>query len=407
MRFSKTSFTRFVLLTIVALSACVTEPGDYSTGGISCFGGCFGTYSYPGPKVSLVPSPVAGGLTFKAISLGSQHVCGVTTAGDAYCWGALNFGSDAYRQAAAPERVPGDTKFDTISVGNGSACAIATDKRTMCWGTNDAGQLGNGFYGPPALVPTAVLAPGVFKSIAVGGWDVGGSDGTIHSAFACGATAAGAVYCWGTNSVGQLGSGVATTNVLFVAPSPIAGDRTFTSLAGTGFASACGLESGGAAYCWGRNSHYDFGNANGGIGPLPPTRVAGDLSFVALSTGGGTCGITTTGDTYCWGTSGITGESGTTPRLITSIPFVSIAAGGEHACGLTANGTAYCWGSNGSGQLGNGMTTMSPVPVLVATDLRFVRISAGINETCAVASDGAAYCWGSDGFWGSMLGRGT
>ena len=407
MRLSRTSHTRLLLPTIVALTACLTEPGASSYGSSHpfCLEDCPGTYSYPQPKVSPVPSPVAGGLSFKAISLGSKQVCAVTTAGDAYCWGALNFGSSAYHVATAPERVPGDTKFDTISVGSGSACAIATDKRTMCWGTNDAGQLGNGFYGPPALVPTAVLSPGEFRSIAVGGWDTGDPGG--YSSFACGLTGTGAAYCWGTNTLGQLGSGAATTNVLFVAPSPVAGAHTFSSLAGIGYASTCALESTGAAYCWGRNAYDDFGNANGGVGPLPPTPVASDLSFVALSTGGATCGITTNGDTYCWGTSGVTAGSGTTPKLITSMPLVSIAAGREHACGLTPNGTAYCWGANGSGQLGDGTTNMSAVPVLVATDLRFVQIAAGNDETCALTSEGAAYCWGSDGFWGSMLGRGT
>jgi len=94
------------------------------------------------------------------------------------------------------------------------------------------------------------------------------------------------------------------------------------------------------------------------------------------------------------------------PKLITSIPFVSVVAGTEHACGLTATGTAYCWGDNGYGQLGDGTRTSTVVPVLVATNLRFARISAGNDETCAVTTDGQAYCWGSDG-WYSMLGRGT
>ena len=65
---------------------------------------------------------------------------------------------------------------------------------------------------------------------------------------------------------------------------------------------------------------------------------------------------------------------------------------------MTPNSTAYCWGANGSGQLGDGTTNMSAVPVLVATDLRFVQIATGNDETCALTSEGAAYCWGSDGF---------
>ena len=40
----------------------------------------------------LVPTPVAGGLTFAAVSAGTVvpffgHTCGVTTSGAVYCWG--------------------------------------------------------------------------------------------------------------------------------------------------------------------------------------------------------------------------------------------------------------------------------------------------------------------------------
>jgi alpha-tubulin suppressor-like RCC1 family protein len=409
-RFSQCSRAVFGLAAILALSACITTTapdGSPTGGGHFCLDGCPFSFDPPQVEFSLVPSPVAGGLTFRAISLGSDHACGVTTAGDAYCWGALDYGPE-FHVAKSPERVPGDTKFDTISVGNGAACGIATDKRTMCWGTNDVAGSGNASYGSSVLVPTAVPSPVNFKSIAVGGHDTGGSGGDVHSSFACGITAAGAVYCWGTNTLGQLGSGVAT-NVPSVSPAAVAGDRTFTALAGIGYATACALESQGGAYCWGSNEFGEFGTAGREAGPFPPARVVSNLSFVALATGGATCGITKAGDTYCWGAAGVVGavnSSAPIPKLITSIPFVSIAAGTEHACGLTTTGTAYCWGSNGYGQLGDGTRTSTVVPVLVATNLRFARISAGNDETCAVTTDGKAYCWGSDG-WYSMLGRGT
>jgi alpha-tubulin suppressor-like RCC1 family protein len=42
-----------------------------------------------GPSVacSTVPVPVAGGVSFAAVSAGQAHTCGVTAAGAAYCWG--------------------------------------------------------------------------------------------------------------------------------------------------------------------------------------------------------------------------------------------------------------------------------------------------------------------------------
>jgi alpha-tubulin suppressor-like RCC1 family protein len=47
------------------------------------------------------------------------------------------------------------------------------------------------------------------------------------------------------------------------------------------------------------------------------------------------------------------------------IRFVQLDAGGNHACAVTADGAIWCWGENADGQLGNGSTTSSAVPVRV------------------------------------------
>ena len=50
------------------------------------------------------------------------------------------------------------------------------------------------------------------------------------------------------------------------------------------------------------------------------------------------------------------------------LTFSAIAAMsvGESTCGVSMNGAVYCWGKNGLGQLGNGTTANSDVPVKVA-----------------------------------------
>ena len=40
-----------------------------------------------------------------------------------------------------------------------------------------------------------------------------------------------------------------------------------------------------------------------------------------------------------------------------------IAAGFDHACAVMTSGGIKCWGNNGNGELGNGNTTNSNVPV--------------------------------------------
>ena len=49
--------------------------------------------------------------------------------------------------------------FSQISVGNVHTCAVTTDDRAYCWGENSLGQLGDGTENTFRLTPVAVLGP--------------------------------------------------------------------------------------------------------------------------------------------------------------------------------------------------------------------------------------------------------
>ena len=63
------------------------------------------------------------------------------------------------------------------------------------------------------------------------------------------------------------------------------------------------------------------------------------------------------------------------------------------------------WGWNYSGQLGNGTTTKSNVPVSVTGLTGAIAIAAGLDYTCALLTGGMVQCWGYNGF--GQLGNGT
>jgi hypothetical protein len=82
---------------------------------------------------------------------------------------------------------------------------------------------------------------------------------------------------------------------------------------------------------------------------------------------------------------------------------VQLAAGGNHACARLSDGTVRCWGQGTEGQLGNGSTSDSAIPVPVVGLTGATSIEAEDRLTCATLSqDGAVTCWGSSQFVSGM-----
>jgi alpha-tubulin suppressor-like RCC1 family protein len=372
--------TRVVVIKYRSISAGTMHACDIASGGIVwCWGlngaeGRLGSAQLGENAMSNVPVKLPGDLRFAQLSTYGRHTCGVTLTGRAYCWGyngwgSLGSGSNA-AQSATPMEVAGNLTFRAVSAGADHTCGVTTDNRAYCWGNNDWRQLGTGtvFSGTPVLVSSTLS----FAKIAAG------------TGFSCGITTGGATYCWGANSIGQIGDGgkISYGNVFVSAPQQVVGGQTFQTVT-LGNQFACGVTTISQAYCWGSNNSK-LGNGPNGIDSSSPVQVIGGQSFQMISSGyGHTCGVTTLQQVYCWGLNGsgqlgATVANGSTPVRAGTIDAIEVAASGigtgsgSHSCAISKNRlTVYCWGRNDVGQLGNGATTTgataNPAPSIVVS----------------------------------------
>ena len=160
---------------------------------------------------------------------------------------------------------------------------------------------------------------------------------------------------------------------------------------GAGDFHTCASTAGGALWCWGYNPYGELGN-NTRDSSSVPVRVVGPGGTGFLDGVAGvasaqyqTCALTSAGAIWCSGynADGALGNGTTTdsnvPVQVTGFSggaTPAIAAGGMHTCALRSSGMVWCWGLNTSGQLGNGSTTDSSVPVTVT----------GLSEATAIAT---------------------
>jgi alpha-tubulin suppressor-like RCC1 family protein len=132
---------------------------------------------------------------------------------------------------------------------------------------------------------------------------------------------------------------------------------------------------------------------------------AGACHVAAIQVGAGTgyaCAVLVDGTVRCWG-SGPLGN-GTTTSSPVPLPVVglggvsAIAAGEDTACALLMDGTLRCWGSNFNGLLGNPSFTgqSSNVPIVVTGVSGALAVSVGETHACALLSDHTVVCWGDN-----------
>ncbi len=323
------------------------------------------------------PELVPGLPPARRLAVGLDHVCVLLEQdGSIRCWG-----DDTYAQVTAgvpggPVAVPrpidlGVAAVDIIADAN-VTCAILADRTTRCWGRDDAGQLADGTPDSYRSEPMPLQDPAAPDQILR---DVLHVDFSLYSA--CALSLQGEVRCWGQKAILGVGDVVSGTEPF---PRPVY-DRVAQIAAGD--AHTCVLTTAGHVACWGYAALGQTGEPTfpqyTGLPRLVsldgPTRVVtGQWHTCAAVDGGVACwGDNRNGElgndfgcTY-YGQPGCASAATATPVAVSGItgPVDDLAASWHHSC-VIVDGAVRCWGQNLFGQLGDGSTQTSDVPVDVA-----------------------------------------
>ncbi|RYZ50131.1 MAG: RCC1 repeat-containing protein, partial [Proteobacteria bacterium] len=301
-----------------------------------------------------------------------------------------------------PTLVPGLSGIIGVATGASHSCAVlATGSGVKCWGMNNYYQMGDGST-TDRLSPVDVGSLTSVASIKGGG---------NHTCALI--SPANTVKCWGRNNVGQLGDTTTTTRTAAVAVSGLTG---VTSLA-VGYDHACAVQADQKARCWGFNDKGQIGDGTTGNRATSVQVNAASLGLVNSVYAGfyHTCAILAADATVkCWG-SNSQGQLGNGTTTNSSLPVVatgvinaqSMAIGWNHSCSVSAiDQTIKCWGANDKGQIGVGPERRYANPIR-PTDIPLIeKFASGEHFNCAiVVSDRSVICWGENP--NGQLGDGT
>lgn len=350
----------------------------------------------------------------RVLSTGDKHTCAIfmstaqevaAVGGRVACWGRNSdgqLGNEKTSDSGTPVLVPSLAKATAVALGERHSCVITLDSGALCWGNNDQGQLGAASTKPFSSIPLKV------NSMTAWGKPSDLASGRQH---VCAIFGEGILACWGSNELGQLGTGFEgdTSNAPVRVLREVNGVRTFIGNAKqvvAGEVHTCVLAA-GKVECWGDNGLGELGEDPDQVGTRDVARPVPGLEGIAVdelaASSAHTCARAGT-DVYCWG-SNLFGELakaegffGTPTHIPLPSNIVSITAGRFFGCALSSDGTARCWGSNAEGQLAQPDTPSGAAPVQIPLPNIAGIYGGDGRHACAVSEDASTWCWGRNNF---------
>ncbi|MBK8475467.1 MAG: hypothetical protein IPL39_03935 [Opitutaceae bacterium] len=172
------------------------------------------------------------------------------------------------------------------------------------------------------------------------------------------------------------------------------------------------MADGAAPVGWGDNRYSQLGHGSGADSfaavPVDTYSVPAMRSLSVLASGRFlSVAAGSYGGVFAWTSNPAYGLGDGTPvdfgtgTALDGEIVIALAAGRNHCLALTATGKVFAAGDNNRGQLGNGNTTPSQVPVEVdrtgaMAGEHIIALAAGSYHSLALAASGKVYAWGAN-----------
>lgn len=227
-------------------------------GEVSCWGANYSGQLGDGTKSDRPePAPVASLSGAIGVAAAEHHACAVLSGGAVTCWGQNDdgqLGNGTVVESLTPAPVPSLSDVAQVVSAARFSCARQRSGQVSCWGANDVGQLGTGVANA-APNPSPALTR-VSDAVAV--W-VGYEHG-------CAVRRSGQVACWGAADRGQVGSGTAVADASIPEPTTVVGLSGALGIS-TGGDHSCATTRTGAVFCWGANTLGQLGDGTKNSSP--------------------------------------------------------------------------------------------------------------------------------------------
>jgi alpha-tubulin suppressor-like RCC1 family protein len=347
--------------------------------------------------------PVLWSQCYTSLKVGQIHVVARKDNGTLWTWGyngigQLNTGN--YIDSAIQLPLVATTDWQYYGVGIGSTFLVRNNG--TLWG------VGNNGYGALGVNSTLGAFPTLTQVGTATNWREATGGGGYEG---FGIRTNGTLWGWGSNEYGQLGDGTFTNRL---APVQIGTATNWKTVVVSGTSAVLALQTNCTLWGWGENNARLIGG--GGVSNIAlPTQIDTATNWDKISVGAGhALGLKTDGTLWAWGSRnygqlGIVLPGGWPITQVGTATWTMVNASPFSSYGVQTNGTLWAWGRNHEGQLGDGTTTDRAVPTQIGTDTDWAMVAGGFNFAVALKTNGALYAWGAidPNFNYGQLGNGT